>query len=405
MKEIRRIKGGVTSPSGFTANAVYAGIKRRSKGVLDLVLIYSECPAIAAGVFTTNKIKAAPVRLSIKNIGSGKARAIIVNSGNANCCNGKNGRKDALAMVNGVGKIMNLNPKNVLAASTGVIGRRLPIQKILRHLPELVGGLSGSGGRIAARGIMTTDTVPKEAALEIKAGGRIVTIGGIAKGVGMIAPNMATMLCFITTDAAVEGSALKSALKYAVESSFNRISIDGDMSTNDTVVILANGKAGNPVISKGSRDFKRFSEALLSLTTILSKKILSDGEGATKLVEIEVKGAANRKDAEKVARQIANSPLVKTMLNGADPNWGRIAGACGAANARINEGLLDISICGYNVFRHGEPLKVNYNRLHRLLQRKDISVSVNLNAGKYSGMHWTCDLSKEYVRINSSYST
>lgn len=399
------IKGGITAPLGFLANAVYCGIKKKGRAIPDLAMIYSEKTAVATGLFTTNKVKAAPVRLSIKNLRFNQARAIIVNSGNANCCNGKQGEDDALTMVKGVAERLHLKPREVLVASTGVIGRPLPVHKITRMLPELTAGLRRNKGNLAARGIMTTDTIPKEAAVRLRIGGRVVTIGGMAKGVGMISPNLATMLCFITTDARIEHSALKKALKDAVEGSFNCISVDGDMSTNDTVIILANGEAGNSKISIKSKDFRRFYHALSCLTMSLAKKILLDGEGATKLVEIEVRGAATLKDANAIVRQIANSLLVKTMLNGADPNWGRIASACGSARADVRENRMDISICGYDVFKHGRPVRVNYNKLHRLLTKKNIQISVNLNLGKESAKYWTCDLSKEYVRINSSYST
>ncbi|MDP2942634.1 MAG: bifunctional glutamate N-acetyltransferase/amino-acid acetyltransferase ArgJ [Candidatus Omnitrophota bacterium] len=394
------IKGSVTAPQDFLAAGVKSGIK---KNKLDLALIISKIPALAAGVFTKNAVKAAPVIVSEKHLKSGRAQAIIVNSGNANCLTGKKGIDDAMEMAKAVAGSMWISNYNVLVASTGVIGKPLDVGKIKAAIPELISQLSVAGELSAAKAIMTTDLCPKRIAVAVSIGGQTVKIGGIAKGSGMICPNMATMLCFLTTDADIELKALRSSLRDSVEDSFNAITVDGDMSTNDTVFILANCLAGNPRIKYGTKDYKIFCDALGYVTTYLAKEIARDGEGASKFIEIEVKGAKNKNDASKIAKEIANSNLVKTAMAGEDPNIGRIAAAAGAAGVKFEESKLDISVSGIKIVSGGNVIYQKRPKVKKLLKKGEIKILIDLHSGKASAKVWTCDLTERYIKINARY--
>ena len=402
----------ITTPEGFLAAGVACGIK--ASGRKDLALIVSELPCVAAATFTTNKVKAAHIVVCRENLRPQKAtvRAIVVNSGNANCCTGKQGVEDARQMCEWTARELsaqrhlNIQPHEVLVASTGVIGVPLPMDKVKQGITMAVAHLSRQGGKEAAEAIMTTDTKPKFAAVRLELFGKVMHIGGIAKGAGMIAPNMATMLCFIGTDACIGRKALQSALRYAVERSFNSITVDGDTSTNDTVVLMANWMAGGSEIAEDSDAFLRFREALTALCQRLAKMIAADGEGATKLVEICVTGAESERDAKAVALTVANSLLVKTALFGNDPNWGRIAAAVGRAPARVKSETLAIRLGEFECFRRGEPVTFDEVAAHEWLKAsREITLHIDLGIGAASWTVWTCDLSTEYVRFNAEYTT
>ncbi len=404
------VNGGVTAPRGFLANGIKAGLKK--SGRADLALLYSETPAVGAGIFTTNVFKASPVKLSIANLASRTHQAIVVNSGNANCANGRQGDRDALAMAGYIAKGMALKRGEVLIASTGIIGHRLPVGKIKMKVPELILGLSAKGGGDLAGAIMTTDTVKKEIAVKVKLGGKVVTIGGAAKGVGMIHPLMkkasrhATMLGFITTDVSISKAMLEKALGSAADGSFNMLSVDGDMSTNDSLFILANGLAGNKKITAGGKDYKTFLEALRGLCVALTKMLAADGEGATKLVEINVVGAKTDGDAGIIARKISTSNLLKCAIFGEDPNWGRVAASAGAAGVIFDPAKTDIYLGGALVLSGGSSMKTfDKEKARKLIKGKEVFIKVDLKGGKGSATAWTCDFSKEYVAINSEYST
>lgn len=403
------IKGGVTAPKGFLANGVKAGIKK--SGRHDLALLYSESPAVAAASFTTNRFQASPVRISKLHIKNAYHQAVIVNSGNANCINGKIGDVAAIAMTEFVAKTIALDREEVLVASTGIIGHELPIEKIEKAMPALVMDLSERKGSLFARTIMTTDTWKKEFAVKVKLGANVVTIGGACKGVGMLYPDMrtekhATMLAFLTTDAAISKRMLEESLAEAIAGSFNMVSVDGDMSTNDSCFILANGMAGNTKITAKNKDYKDFTEGLKFLAKELAKMLARDGEGATKFVEIEVDGAKTEDDARTIARSISTSSLLKCCIFGEDPNWGRVLAACGAAGVDFDPEKVDVSLCGIKVVSNGGRVS-NYNtaKMKRSFKQKDIYIKIDLKAGKEKATAWTCDFSKEYVAINSEYST
>ena len=389
----------ITIP-GFKFSAVSAGIKKT--GVKDLALIFSENITRTAGVFTTNRIKAAPVKLDIKRIVSQKGQAIIINSGNANACTGAHGLKDAKETSEITAKELCINPELVYVSSTGVIGRPLPMQKIKKAIPELVEKLSPYSLTEVSTAIMTTDTFPKMAFKKINIAGKIGAIAGIAKGAGMICPNLATMLSFIVTDIAVEKKALDSALRNAVKNSFNRLIIDNDMSTNDTVLIMANGMLKNKPITKSSSLYPKFKNALTEITYNLAKMIAKDGEGATKLIEIIAKGAKTEGDAEKIAKSIANSMLVKTAIYGNDPNWGRIMAAIGYSGVEINEEKINIYIDKFKLVNKGMGIKKIPNNI---FSKKEIVVSIELGLGKKEAKILTCDLTEGYIKINASYIT
>jgi glutamate N-acetyltransferase/amino-acid N-acetyltransferase len=376
------IKGGVTAPKGFLANGLSSGIKRSGKA--DLGLIVSELPAVTAGVFTRNSIVAAPLVVSMKHIKKGVTQAVLVNSGNANCYTGETGLQYAKGSTEIVAKLLGVSPRDVLVTSTGIIGKPLPYNKIVNALPRLIKGLGPKGGGKFARAIMTTDLKVKEIAVEFVIGGKKVTIGGCGKGSGMIEPNMATMLGFITTDAVISPQMLKIALKRATGRSFNSITVDGCMSTNDMVTLQANGLAGNKKIVAQGEDFKKFYQALEWVCIDLAKKIVRDGEGATKFLTIDVKGAANETQARKIAKAIANSALVKTAAFGSNPNWGRVGAAVGSLGYRqINECSMKIVFSPFD--------------------KKEIAITVELSLGRACATVYTCDFSHEYVRINGEY--
>ncbi len=392
--------GTVTSPQGFVAGAVEVGIKNPDR--LDLAILYSEVPCVAAGVFTTNAIKSAPVILSQKHLRSRKAQAVVVNSGCANACTSETGLADAAETANLVAKKLSIESEEVLVASTGVIGVPLPMEKIRQGVGKI--SLSSEGGAQFARAMMTTDTFAKEIAITVEDSSGKFTIGGAAKGAGMIHPNMATMLCFITTDAAIDVAFLQQALQIAIDDSFNMITVDGDTSPSDTVVVLANGMAGNKVINR--RNGQLFQKALNEVCLYLAKSIARDGEGATKLIEVVVEGALNQNEARLAARTIANSPLVKSAIHGNDPNWGRIVAALGRSGARIVEKKIDVSMNTVCVMQQGIPAAFNKQELSQsLAHSKEVLIKLNLNLGKGNTTAWGCDLSEEYVTINSDYTT
>ena len=398
MKELK--KGTISSPLGFKTNALCCGIKNN---IPDLALVYSIVKAQSAGVFTQNLVKAAPVQLGIKNLKDNYAQAIIINSGNANCCTGKQGLDDVLSISKSLSAKLQLAAKDVLMSSTGVIGKYLPKEKIIKSLPKLVGGLGFNNAHKAAKAIMTTDTFAKQIAVEIKIKNKPVIVAAVAKGAGMICPDMATMLCFVTTDANINQAALKKALKTAVEESFNCITIDGQMSTNDSVIIMANGLAANAMIKEDNRGFKIFVQALKYVCLELAKMIVKDGEGATKFIEVNVKGAGSRKAANTAAMAIANSVLVKTMMAGNNPNWGRIPAALGAAGVDFDQEKLELSLQKKVVFKNAKPVLKDQQSLIRLLKKKDINITAKLNNGSFEYTVYSSDLSVEYVKVNMAY--
>jgi glutamate N-acetyltransferase/amino-acid N-acetyltransferase len=389
-------------PKGFLFSVASAGIKKT--GTSDMALIYSQTAAAAAATFTTNKVKAAHVWQGMKKIRSGKARAVVVNSGNANACTGWLGMRDAMEIARLAGEGLDVPEKLVYPCSTGVIGVRLPIMKIKPAVRKMVLGLGSASLEDAARAIMTTDTFPKFLSVKLRVGAREGTISAIAKGAGMIAPDMATMLAFIMTDIAVEQRALKTALRDAVERSFNRITIDGDRSTNDTALIMANGTLGNRAITTESRRYALFSKALTEVTYGLSKMIAQDGEGATKLIEVEVKGARTEAEAKKGALKVANSMLVKTALYGADPNWGRVMAALGSSGIGILEEKTDMHFGDVRVVMKGTSTGAE-REARRVLKKKEVKITVNLHLGRGRASVLTCDLTEDYVRINAEYTS
>lgn len=403
---MRAINGGVGAPLGFKASGLYCGIKRSKKK--DLALIVSERLCDAAGTFTTNKVQASCVVVNKDHLRNGKAQAIIANSGNANCMTGESGFENTRSMALAVARVLGLKKKNVLVASTGVIGKPLPIKKILTAVPVLVNELDRKGGEAAAHAILTTDRMPKEIAMEFHVGRRRVRVGAIAKGAGMIHPEMAlhaTMLCFVTTDAVIAPSALRVALDRASQRTFNTITIDGDMSTNDMVLVLANGMAQNKRIVEKTKDFQVFTRVLETMFLTLAKQMIRDAEGATKFVEIAVKNAASRQDARLVTKSVARSSLVKCALFGEDPNWGRIAAAVGYSGAHVDPWKITIHLGKEPVLRNGGRVKQKAASLNRVFAQKNIRITVDLGLGKYGATAYTCDLSTNYVRINSAYRT
>ncbi len=385
-----RIGGSVTAPRGFRAAGLAAGIK--TNGKKDVALIVSDPPATVAATFTTNQVKAAPVKLSMQHVKSGKACAIVANSGNANACT-SDGPIHARAMACAVARRLGCAEKHVLVCSTGRIGVNLPIVKVEAGIKQCLGLLSRQGGASAAQAIMTTDTFPKKVAVQFKSGGKTFRIGGICKGAGMIQPKMATMLGFVTTDAAIPRAKLQRALTKAVNQSFNRITVDGDTSTNDTVIVLANGAAGKPPLAK-------FQAALDFVCLELAKMIVRDGEGVSKFVTINVLGAATERDAEIAARAVANSVLVKTSWCGGDPNWGRILDALGYSRARIDADHVDVAYEGLAAVRGGMPTHTSIARLKKIVARPTFSIDIHLHLGRgHCTMH-TCDLTEKYVELN-----
>ena len=400
LASITLVEGNVTSPKGFRAVGVHCGVKREKP---DLAILVSDVPASAAGVFTTNKVKAAPVRYTQRAVADGRAQAVVVNSGNANACTGEPGLADSAEMAKLTAEALGLETGLVLVASTGVIGVPLPMEAIRSGIPQAAHSLSADGVS-AARAIMTTDRFPKTAAAQLEIEGVEVTIGGMAKGAGMIHPNMATTLCFLTTDASVPPAVLRRALACAVGDSFNAITVDGDTSTNDTVLLLANGCAGGPAITNGEA-LQRFTAALTLVAGELARMVVRDGEGATKMVEIAVEGAASEVEARQAAMTVANSLLVKTALHGGEPNWGRILAALGRSGVEMNEETTDVSFGALEVVHGGLGVNGVWDAAAAVLEEKDISIRIRLGVGNGAAKVWTSDLSEEYVRINGSYTT
>ena len=396
------MSGGVTTPRGFRAAGISAGIK--TTGAPDLALIVSDLPACAAAVFTTNKAVAAPVVVSREHLArsAGQARAIVVNSGCANACTGAEGLQAARDMASETARQLGCATDQVLVASTGVIGVALPIEKVRAALPSAVRALGADQGAAAARAIMTTDPFPKEASAAFSLGGKPVAVGGTAKGSGMIEPMMATMLGFVTTDAAVPRPLLERALREAVDDTFNAITVDGECSTNDCVILLANGASG---VAVDDASYGAFVDGLRGVCRELALGIVRGGEGATKLVTVTVAGAANAAEARRCAKAIANSPLVKTAIHGGDPNWGRLIAVAGRAGVAFELERARVTIGSIVLFDAGRPHDEAAPQAATYLQGRDIAVGVNLGAGTASSTVWTCDLSAEYVRINADYRT
>jgi glutamate N-acetyltransferase/amino-acid N-acetyltransferase len=394
-------QGGVTAPKGFRAAGMYCGIRKVKK---DIAMIMSDVPATSAGVFTLNRTQAACVlvdKIQLKR--SRVCSAIVVNSGNANACTGERGLNDTWEMVKATAKALNVPEEQVIVSSTGVIGQYMPMEKVLPAIGELAAKLSAGGNGDAAEAIMTTDTFPKEAAVHFTLGKKVVTIGGVAKGSGMIAPNMATMLAFITSDVAISQEFLWKALRAANNRSFNRITVDGDMSTNDMVVVMANGLAGNDPLTENSEEFQLFSAALEYVLIKLAKMIAKDGEGATKLIEIMVKGARTEEEGAQAARAVANSNLVKTAIHGADANWGRILAAVGYSGIDFNPDEVEISFGELPVLMRNYEIVLDEEKAKEILSKDSVTIVVDLNQGNQFARFWTCDLTKEYVHINASY--
>lgn len=394
------IPGGVTAPESFLAGSVFAGIKESNPSKPDIAFIHSTVPAIAAGTFTTNKVKAAPVRVSQTHIRFAETRSIVANSGNANACTGVIGIQHAKRMAKATAKALGLKERNVLVCSTGRIGVPLPMEKIELAIGSAVKGLHRGGSLEAAQAIMTSDTFAKEVAIELTLHGKTVRIGGIAKGAGMIDPNMATMLCFVTTDAALDKKLLQQALSDAVEQSFNRITVDGDMSTNDTVLLLANGAAGNQPLQDGDPEFEKFQDGLNHICRNLSRMIVEDGEGVSKFVTIQVHGAKSRQDARKAAEAVANSTLTKCAWFGGDPNWGRIMDAIGYSNAKIREEMVDIYYDGLIAVQHGVAAATPFSKLRETVANKKFTITIDLHLGNSEYTVFTTDLTTAYVDFN-----
>jgi glutamate N-acetyltransferase/amino-acid N-acetyltransferase len=395
----------ITSPKGFLAAGVHCGVKKSGNNDLGLLV----CPAGAkvAAVFTTNKIVSAAVTVSKQHVKSTNISAVVVNSGNANACTGEKGIKNAITMCSKTAQELNTANRHVLVASTGIIGEHLPMHKIYAGIEKAAARLSDSAkaGLDFAKAIMTTDTRPKQAVRVLDISGCEVTIAGTAKGAGMIAPNMATTLCFITTDAAISKPLLHSALESAISNSLNRLTVDAHQSTNDTAIFLASGLAGNrPIVSRGSQ-YKKFTKALDELCDDLARQMALDAEGATRMFKVVVKGSATKADAAKACRAIADYPLVKCAVHGGDPNWGRIICAVGSVGVKLNPDKLLCKLGPITVFKNGRPAKFDHAKASKVISQKEHTITVDLGAGKASDFCYGCDLSAEYVRINAEYHT
>jgi glutamate N-acetyltransferase/amino-acid N-acetyltransferase len=398
--EWHEVEGGVTAAQGYLASGVAAGIKKKG---LDLAVVFSSQPASAAGVFTLNQVQAAPVVLSKDNlkISRGRARGVLINSGCANACTGERGMHDAALSVQCLASHLNVDPSQILVASTGVIGSFLPMPRLLKGIAAAVSALNSKGGTAAMRAIMTTDTREKSFAIEGRIAGKTVRIGGMAKGAGMIHPNMATMLSVITTDVQLPTRELSRLLRRSADRSFNCLTVDGDTSTNDTVLLIANGASG--ATASDHRALSFFEKGLTAICEKLAKSIASDGEGATKFVEILVRGAADFEAARKVAKSIANSSLVKTAIYGEELNWGRILCAVGYSEVTFDPQKIALSLNGIPVFRGGSPVAATRARAERAMKNHDLQIEVVLDGGRSEARVWTCDLSRKYVDINASY--
>jgi len=401
------ISGGVCAAKGFKANGVHCGI-RHNRTKRDLALIVSEVPASAAAVYTTNLVKGAPLTVTKQNIANGKAQAVICNSGNANTCNA-NGIEIATQMCELVAKATGVKADDVVVASTGVIGQPLNITPIVNGMEALASGLSAEGGDAAAEAIMTTDLVKKEIAVEFTVGGKTCHMGGIAKGSGMIHPNMATMLVFITTDASISPEMLQKALSHDITNTFNMLSVDGDTSTNDMVTVLANGLAGNAEITCEGEDFTEFMKALNTITVALCRMIAGDGEGATKLLECIVSGADDLETAKTCAKSVICSSLLKAAMFGADANWGRVLCAIGYSGAKVDTGKIDVSFRSTKgeilVCKNGASVHFSEEKAKEILLEKEIEIVISVGTGAFSATAWGCDLTYDYVKINGDYRT
>jgi len=405
--------GSVTTPEGFVASGMNAGIKKSFRK-FDVAFIYSEVPAVSAGTFTTNRVKAWPLVHDLKIIRNRVHRVIFSNSGNANCFNGASGQRAVSVSLDLISKKLRIPKKQIFLASTGIIGRAFPIDRIKAAIPQLISHLSKDGGHNAARGILTTDTHPKEIAVQFLIDGKPVTLAGMAKGAGMVYPDMnatgirnahhATMLCYFTTDLKISKPMLQRALSEAVDGSFNKVVIDNDQSTNDMVLVLANGKAGNRTIRAADKRFKIFQEALHFACVHIARDLARDGEGVTHVCEVMVKGAKSQEEGKRLCDRISCSMLFKTMLAGGDPNWGRIMGSVGASGVSFSS-KLDISFDGVPILLNGKEKLRNRSRLRQILKKKEFRLEVNLKSGKFEERYWTTDLTKFYVWINSTYST
>jgi glutamate N-acetyltransferase / amino-acid N-acetyltransferase len=391
----------VTTPKGFLAGTARCGLK---KAGADLAIIFSERPAIAAAVFTQNLVQAAPVLVSREHLRFKIHRAIVVNSGGANACTGEDGMNDARATAQMVAEYFNCDDREVLVASTGVIGVQLDMDKITSGVREATGRLSRRAWEHVAEAIMTTDTKPKRAGRSVKLGGAAMKISGVAKGSGMIHPDMATLLAFVTTDAAISKAALNAALKRAVNQSFNRVTVDGDTSTNDMLAVLANGAAGNnPITKPEGADFELFTKTLMDVCRDLAIQIARDGEGARKLITIRIRRAPDERAAEKIAATIATSPLVKTAIAGADANWGRILAAAGRSGVKFDLSKIEIKLGDLAVARHGVGLPFNEARALEILKREEVTITFDMRQGEAEVTEWTCDMTEDYVHINADY--
>ena len=400
---IKKDTQGVTFAKGFTAAGVKAGIKK--SGNLDVAVIYTKTQAVVAGAFTQNKVAAAPVYVSKEVVATGTAHAIVANAGCANACTGQQGLDDAHKMAQIAADELGVNADDVIVGSTGVIGVNLPMDKLEAGIKDAVANLSADGSGNAGRAIITTDTHSKSVTCEFELSGKTVRMGAIAKGSGMIRPNMATMLCYITTDIAIDQTLLQKAVSGCVEKSFNMISVDGDMSTNDMVIVLANGEANNAKITEENADYQIFFDKLMMLCTELAKQIAADGEGASKFLTINVKGAKSFADAKTVGMAIANSPLVKTAFFGEDPNWGRVICAVGYSGADMVPEKTVVKFGGITIFANGTGATYDEKALAHVMKEKDIVIDIELNMGQEDATVWSCDLSYEYVKINGEYHT
>jgi glutamate N-acetyltransferase/amino-acid N-acetyltransferase len=398
--EWRVVEGGITAPQGYLASGVSAGIKKKG---LDLAVLFSSQPSSSAGVFTLNRVLAAPVVLSKENlnVSRGRSRAILINSGCANACTGERGMQDSVLSAQCLASHLNVDPSQILVASTGVIGAFLPVPKLLKGISSAVSALNSQGGTAAARAIMTTDTKEKIFAVEGRIGGKPVRIGGMAKGSGMIHPQMATMIAVLDTDVKIPSKELSSILRRVSDRTFNCLTVDGDTSTNDTVFLMANGASGAAVADGKSRSF--FEKGLEMVCEHLAKSIAIDGEGATKFVEIVVRGASDFETARKVAKTVANSSLVKTAIYGEELNWGRILCAVGYSGAPFNPDRVVLSLNQIPIFRNGSPVASTRAKAEKAMKAHDIQIEIDLDGGRSAARVWTCDLSHEYVNINASY--
>jgi glutamate N-acetyltransferase/amino-acid N-acetyltransferase len=401
------LPAGVCAPQGFRAGAAAAGI-RDDEGAtarLDVALIVSDRPCAAAGVFTRNSVKAAPVVISHLTLRQQRVQAVVLNAGNANACTGAQGFRDALAMCKAAADACDLDPQQLLVCSTGVIGRPMPMERVTAGIRAAASNLSRDGGEAAARAIMTTDTVPKTAVVSTAVGGATITVGGMAKGAGMIHPDMATLLALVTTDAAVAADTLAAVLRRVTDETLNCVTIDGDTSTNDSLILLANGAAGAAPIDAGTSAMSAFEAAVLGVCESLAEQVVADGEGAQKHFRVDVRGAATVDQARLAARTVAGSPLVKTAICGGDPNWGRIVAALGRSGAAFTLDRLSVRIGALAVFAAGAPAVVDLAAVRRVFAQPRIDIAIDLGAGEAGGHAWGCDLTDGYVRINADYTT